>query len=118
LRPLYALLVVCGYAAANWFVVLVSIRTGNLMLWTRPAETLAGLFATPISTAFALDLVAVVLVACIWFQREGRRLGMRRIWVYWLLTLVFGLGGTLPLFLLHRERRLEIAGDAAGASRV
>jgi hypothetical protein len=32
---------------------------------------------------------------------------MSRVWSYWLLTLAFGLAGTLPLFLLHRERRLE-----------
>jgi hypothetical protein len=38
---------------------------------------------------------------------EGKRLGMRRVWSYWLLTFTFGLAGTLPLFLLQRERRLE-----------
>ena len=32
---------------------------------------------------------------------------MRRIWSFWLLTFTFGLAGTLPLFLLRRERRLE-----------
>jgi hypothetical protein len=32
---------------------------------------------------------------------------MRRVWTYWLLTLAFGLAGTLPLFLLRRERQLD-----------
>jgi hypothetical protein len=32
---------------------------------------------------------------------------MQRSWNYWLLTLAFGLAGTLPLFLLKREQRLE-----------
>lgn len=107
MKRLYLALTVIGYLASNWFVVLVSARTGNLLLWTRPLETMAGMFANPIATAFAIDLLCAALVACIWFYSEGRRLGMRRIPVYWLLTLAFGLAGTLPLFLYHRESRLS-----------
>ena len=107
LKRLYAVLAVVGYIAANWFVLQVSIDTGNVLLWTRPFETMAGMFANRIATAFALDLLFTALVALIWFYVEGTRFGMRRVWSYWLLALAFGLAGTLPLFLLHRERRLE-----------
>src|SRR5215210_4886457 len=107
LKRLYAVLSVAGYVSANWFVLRVSIDTGNVLLWTRPLETMTGMFANRIATAFAVDLLMTALVACIWFHVEGTRLGMRRVWTYWLLTLAFGLAGTLPLFLLHRERRLE-----------
>jgi hypothetical protein len=107
MKRLYTALTVVGYIASNWLVILVSTRTGNLLLWTRPRETIAGMFANPIAGAFAIDLLFTALVACIWFYFEGRRLGMRRIPVYWLLTLAFGLAGTLPLFLYHRETRLQ-----------
>jgi hypothetical protein len=107
MKRFYLALTAIGYLASNWFVVLVSLRTGNLLLWTRPRETMAGMFANPIATAFAIDLLLAALVACIWFHSEGRRLGMRRIPVYWILTLGFGLAGTLPLFLYHRESRLS-----------
>ena len=107
MKRLYLALTVIGYLASNWFVALVSLRTGNLLLWTRPLETMAGMFANPIASAFAIDLLLAALVACIWFYSEGRRLGMRRIPAYWLLTLAFGLAGTLPLFLYHRESRLS-----------
>jgi hypothetical protein len=107
LKRLYTGLVVVGYVSANWFVLQVSIDTGNVLLWTHPLETMAGMFANRIATAFAVDLLITALVACIWFHAEGTRLGMRRVWSYWLLTLAFGLAGTLPLFLLHREQRLE-----------
>jgi hypothetical protein len=107
LRRLYGVLAAVGYISANWFVLQVSIDTGNVLLWTRPLETMAGMFANRIATAFAIDLLITALVACIWFHVEGTRLGMRRVWSYWLLTLAFGLAGTLPLFLLQRERRLE-----------
>jgi Terpene cyclase DEP1 len=108
LKRVYAGLAVVGYLSANWFVLQVSIDTGNVLLWTRPLETMAGMFANRIATAFAVDLLITALVACIWFHVEGKRLSMRRVWGYWLLTLTFGLAGTLPLFLLHRERRLEL----------
>lgn len=65
------------------------------------------MFANRIAAAFAIDLLLTALAACIWFHAEGKRLGMRRVWLYWVLTLAFGLGGTLPLFLLRRERYLE-----------
>jgi len=106
-KRLYGVLAAVGYISANWFVLQVSIDTGNVLLWTRPLETTAGMFANRISTAFAVDLLITGLVACIWFHFEGTRLGMQRVWSYWVLTLAFGLAGTLPLFLLHRERRLE-----------
>ena len=107
LKRLYAVLTVVGYISANWFVLQVSIDTGNVLLWTRPLETMAGMFANRIATAFAVDLLLTALAACIWFYVEGNRLGMSRVWSYWLLALAFGLAGTLPLFLLHRERRIE-----------
>ena len=107
LTRLYAVLAAVGYISANWFVLQVSIDTGNVLLWAHPLETMAGMFANRIATAFAVDLLLTALVACIWFYVEGTRLGMRRVWSYWLLALAFGLAGTLPLFLLHRERRLE-----------
>ena len=107
MKGIYAALSVIGYVAANWFVVLVSLDTGNVLLWTHPFETMAGMFANRIAAAFAIDLLLTALVACIWFHAEGKRLGMRRVWLYWVLTLAFGLAGTLPLFLLHRENYLE-----------
>jgi len=107
MKRLYLLLAVIGYLASNWFVLLVSIDTGNVLLWTRPLETMAGMFANRIAAAFAIDLLLTALAACIWFHAEGKRLGMRRVWAYWLLTLAFGLAGTLPLFLLQREGYLE-----------
>jgi hypothetical protein len=107
MKRLYAALTAIGYIASNWFVILVTMRSGNVLLWTRPRETMAGMFANPVATAFAIDLLFAALVACIWFYSEGRRPGMPRIPVYWVLTLAFGLAGTLPLFLYHRETRLQ-----------
>jgi hypothetical protein len=50
--------------------------------------------------------MVVVLVVLIWITREAHRVRLANVWAFWVLTLLFGLGGTLPLFLYFRERRL------------
>jgi hypothetical protein len=109
----YLMLAAVGYVAPGVPMLVESARSGNLLFWTDPQRTAAELFANLTSTAFALDLFAVVLVALIWITREARRLGIGHVWVFWALTLLFGIGGTLPLFLYARERRL---GAPAGAA--
>ena len=106
---LYLALAVPGYLLPGVPMVLESARSGNVLFWTRPALTTAELFANLTSTAFALDLLMVVVVAAIWMWHEARRVGIARVWRFWLLTALFGLGGTLPLFLWVRERRLSAA---------
>jgi hypothetical protein len=110
MRYVYLALAVVGYVVTGVPMLIESVQSGNILFWTDPARTNAELFANLTTTAFALDLVVVVIVALIWITREARRLGMSSVWVYWVLTLLFGLGGTLPLFLFFREPRLEMIG--------
>ncbi|MHB1222652.1 MAG: DUF2834 domain-containing protein [Gemmatimonadaceae bacterium] len=107
IQRIYAALSVTGYLAAGVPMLVESARSGNILFWTDPLRTTAELFANLTSASFALDLLAVVVAALIWITREARRLGMANVRVYWLLTLTLGLGGTLPLFLCLRERRLD-----------
>ena len=104
----YLGLAVVGYVVTAVPMLLESARSGNILFWADPRRTLAELFVNLTTTAFALDLLAVVVVALIWMTREARRVGMPRVWPFWLLTMLFGLGGTLPLFLYFREQRLEV----------
>lgn len=103
---IYLLLAVAGYAIAVPPMILESIRSGNILFWTKPQLTVSELFANLTSTAFALDAMAVAVVMLVFMTREAQRMRMGRIWVYWVLTLLFGVSGTLPLFLAVRERRL------------
>ena len=110
MKRVYLALAAIGYLAPGVPMVLESARSGNLLFWADPQRTISQLFANLTSTAFALDLAAAVLVALVWMTHEARRVGIARIWAFWLLTLLFGLGGTLPLFLYVRERRLHADG--------
>lgn len=106
MKNIYLLLSAIGYLSTNVLMLLESIENQNLLLWTKPDETIAGLFVNRISTIFAIDLLVVVLVFFIWCFVESKRIGMKKFWLYWLLTLLFGLAGTLPLFLWAREKVL------------
>lgn len=107
IRTLYLVLAIVGYLATNSLVLLEGIENHNILLWTKPTETSAGLFANRISTIFGIDLFFVVFIFFVWTFREAKRLGMKGAWKYWVLTMVFGLAGTFPLFLWARDKYLK-----------
>ena len=65
------------------------------------------MFGTPIAAFFVMDVLISALVLWAFVFSEGRRLGMKNLWVYVLSTLVVGVSLALPLFLYFREGILE-----------
>jgi hypothetical protein len=65
------------------------------------------LFANKISAFFGLDVLVSAVVLLMFIRVEGRRLGMRLLWLP--IAGVFAIGASfgLPLFLYLRERALE-----------
>jgi hypothetical protein len=70
------------------------------------------LFANRVSGFFGLDVIESSVVLWVLVVTEGRRLGMRRLWVYFGCSLTVGVSLGLPLFLLMRERELARRGAA------
>jgi hypothetical protein len=103
----YLGLAIVGFVVPNTLTLIESVQTGNILFWTDPARTTSELFANRTSAAFGLDLFATALAALIWMTHEARRVRIPNVWRFWLLALLFGLGGVLPLFLYVRERRLD-----------
>ncbi|MEN3328516.1 MAG: hypothetical protein V7638_3323 [Acidobacteriota bacterium] len=64
------------------------------------------LFSNSVSGFFGMDVVVSSFVLWIFVFSEGRRLGMRHLWVYVVCNLVVGVSLALPVFLLFRERTL------------
>lgn len=64
------------------------------------------LFVNPVAAGFAIDLIISSVVFWFFVFAEGRRLGMRYLWVYVALNLLVGLSLALPLFLYVREGKL------------
>jgi len=107
MKKLYLILCVIGFILPNIWVAKVSLETGNLLLWLDIKTTLSNMFANNIATAFVVDLLFVVMIFFIWSYRESKKYQIKQLWLVWVLTLLFGLAGALPLFLYLRENGSE-----------
>jgi hypothetical protein len=67
------------------------------------------LFSNGVSGFFGMDVIVCSLVLWIFVFSEGRRLGMRHLWLYVICNLLVGVSLALPLFLLFRQSALERA---------
>jgi hypothetical protein len=65
------------------------------------------LFQNNVSAFFGTDVIVSALALWLFVASEGRRRGMRNLWVYILCTLLVGVSLGLPLFLFFRERKLN-----------
>jgi predicted exporter len=65
------------------------------------------LFATRISAFFALDVIVSAVVLWTFVFVEGRRRGVKRLWMPIAASLIVGVSLALPLFLYLREARAE-----------
>lgn len=63
--------------------------------------------ATPAGRSVSIDLGVLAAACVVLVLTESRRLGIRRPWVYLLLSAVVAAAFAVPLFLLVRERALE-----------
>ena len=97
-------LTIIGTIAPNIFVINESLKTGNILLYARPIETISAMFANNITSAFIIDLLFIVLLFLIWSYHEAKRLQLKKLWLIWLYTFAFGIAGGLPLFLWYRAK--------------
>lgn len=67
------------------------------------------LFLTGPATIFAADVLFAAAVFILFAIAEGRRLGIRHVWIPVLAVFTIGLCCALPLFLAMRERTLGAA---------
>jgi hypothetical protein len=65
------------------------------------------LFANRIGGFFGLDVIVSSLVLWVFVLAEGRRVGMQRLWLPVIASLVVGVSLGLPLFLYMRQLHLD-----------
>jgi hypothetical protein len=71
-----------------------------------PLQYLQDLKGTAAAKSFAVDLGFLLLACVAVMVAEARRLGVRFVWLYVLLSFAIAISVTFPLFLIARERRL------------
>jgi len=65
------------------------------------------MFANQISAFFAMDVIVSVIVLIVFILDEGRRLGMRTLWLPVIATLLVGVSLGFPLLLYLRQIQLD-----------
>ena len=65
------------------------------------------LFQNHASAFFGLDVIVSSVVLWLFVFSEGRRRGMKNLWLYVVCNLAVGVSLALPLFLFFRERKLK-----------
>jgi Terpene cyclase DEP1 len=74
-----------------------------------PSLFLEDLFANRIGGFFGLDVLVSAVVLCVLILTEGRRLGLRGLWLPIAATFVVGVSLGLPLFLYLQQVHLDRA---------
>jgi hypothetical protein len=66
------------------------------------------LFQNNVSAFFGMDVIVSSVVLWLFVFSEGRRRGMRNLWLYVVCSLTVGVSLALPLFLFFHERKLKL----------
>lgn len=70
-------------------------------------------YANPAAASLSNDLLFMCFAAFVFMGVEAKRLGIRFVWVYMLLSLLIAVSVMFPLFLLARQQRLAALNRAA-----
>jgi enterochelin esterase-like enzyme len=98
---IYFALAAAGLITAWWLNAIASIEG---------ADYLVAWFGTTVDLVLSVDLLIVALAVAVFMIYEAKRLGMKRVWLYFLVSAVTALAFTFPLFMGFRElRKLKIA---------
>jgi len=104
MKHLFLILSIIGYAITMIPMLMYSSETGNILFLTDPAATTALLTSSIGVTTFSLDLFVSVFIFLIWVTIDSKKRHSKRAWMWWLICFVFGLAGTLPLYLYVRDK--------------
>lgn len=106
MKNFYLSLAIIGFIAPTVLVLIESFETGNILLYTNPLATINGMFANRITTIFTIDLLFTLLVFFVWTYNDGKKNGIKRIGLVWVLSMLLGLAGGFPFYLYLKEKTI------------
>ncbi|MDT5269749.1 MAG: hypothetical protein QOH49_1935 [Acidobacteriota bacterium] len=102
LKTAYLILCVLGVLLPYWQIAPWLLEHGlDLPLFFRQ------LFENRVGAFFGIDVLVSAAALLVFAWSEGRRTGVRVVWLVTLAVTAVGVSLGLPLFLYLRERRLE-----------
>jgi Terpene cyclase DEP1 len=104
--------IICGVYAAIAVIALVMTWSNNIAFMLEPENQNAwsffrALYANGATASITNDLLLYALAGSIFMVLEARRLHMRNVWVYILLSLLIAVSVMFPLFLIARQIRIS-----------
>ncbi|MDP2228294.1 MAG: DUF2834 domain-containing protein [Moraxellaceae bacterium] len=122
MKKFYLFLAVLGFAVPSFYTFAFSVETleawggvtiSNLLMLSPEFYRTATL--NNVSTQLLADVLVASVVFFIWMFGEGRRLGIRHLWVYPVITYSIAFSVAVPLFFYAREVAKEraVSGGAA-----
>jgi hypothetical protein len=88
-------------------VGLITAWVFNGIASVRGENYLEAWFSSPADWVLSLDLLVVAVAGSAFMIMEARKLGMKRVWLYIVLSGITAFAFTFPLFLAMRERKLQ-----------
>jgi len=102
---LYALTAIVGLAVTWYWNIQFMQDYGGFSVVT----FISDVYVNAAGASIGNDILVVTFAFLFWSFFEARRLGMKRWWIYPVLTFTVAMAFSFPLFLLMRERRLAAA---------
>lgn len=85
---------------------LVSAWVLNALAVMNNQDYMSAWFGTAVDWVLSGDFTIVAIAVVVFMITEARRLKMKRVWLYILLSGVTAMAFTFPLFMAMRERKL------------
>jgi hypothetical protein len=101
---------ICATYALIAIAALPATWINNLAFMQQPNNTFADFFvaayANAAAASLANDLFLLAIAASIFMVVEGKRVGVRYVWLYLVLSGILAISVTFPLFLLARQLKV------------
>ena len=85
---------------------LVTAVVLNGIASTSGADYFGAWFGTIVDWVLSIDLLVVAMAVVVFMLVEAKRLGMKRVWLYFLASGVTAIAFTFPLFMANREKKI------------
>jgi Terpene cyclase DEP1 len=99
---------ICAIYALIALVALPATWINNIAFMSQPINNsmldfLRAAYVNAATASLANDLFLLAAAACIFMSIEGRRVGIRYVWLYIIFSALIAISVTFPLFLLARH---------------
>ena len=108
----------CALYGALAVIALIATWSNNIAFFMQPDNGgllgfIRGGYANPAAASLSNDLFLLGAACTVFMFTEAKRLGIRYVWVYVILSFVIAVSVMFPLFMLARQRKLEAATQGA-----